>query len=61
MIIKIIGKAHLQGTSKKTGNSYDFIQVHYNGRACGEEGQAALTLSLDPHDFPFVDVIVAQI
>ena len=58
MIIKVIGKAHLKGTSKKTGNPYDFIQVHYNGRARGVEGQAALTLSLDPVDFPFADVIV---
>ena len=29
MKIKVVGKAHLQGTSKKTGNSYDFIQIHY--------------------------------
>lgn len=31
MKIKLIGKAHLKGTSKKTGNPSDFIQVHYNG------------------------------
>ena len=58
MKIKVIGKAHLQGTSKKTGNPYDFIQVHYNGKARGVEGVAALTLSLDPRDYPFADVIV---
>lgn len=31
MSIKVIGKAHCKDTSKKTGNPYDFIQVHYNG------------------------------
>ena len=34
MKIKVIGKARLKGVSKKTGNPYDFIQVHYNGKAC---------------------------
>ena len=58
MKIKVIGKAHLKGNSKKTGNDYDFIQVHYIGRARGVEGNAALTLSLDPRDYPFADVIV---
>lgn len=58
MKVKVIGKAHLKGISKKTGNPYDFIQVHYNGRARGVDGLAALTLSLDPMDYPFADVIV---
>lgn len=48
MTIKVIGKAHLQGVSRKTGNPYDFIQVHYNGLARGVVGHAALTVSLDP-------------
>ena len=43
MKIKVIGKVHLKGTRKKTGNPYDFIQVYYNGPACGVEGLAALT------------------
>lgn len=58
MKIKVIGKAHLQGTSKKTGKPYDFIQVHYNGKAYGVEGLAALTLSMNPQDYPFADVII---
>ena len=58
MKIKVIGKAHLKGTSKKTGNDYDFIQVHYNGKARGVEGLAALTINLDPKDYPFADVVV---
>ena len=47
MKIRVIGKARLAGTSKKTGKPYDFIQIHYNGLARNVEGQAALTLSLD--------------
>ena len=47
MKIRVIGRSHLQGTSKKTGRPYDFIQVH-NGKAFGVEGLAALTLFLDP-------------
>jgi len=48
MKIAVIGKAHLQGTSKKTGNPYDFIQLHYNGPARNVVGLAAMTLSLAP-------------
>lgn len=52
MKIHIVGKLHLQGTSKITGNPYDFIQVHYLGKAPGVEGSAALTLNLEPKDYP---------
>ena len=48
MKIKVVGKAHFQGTSKKTGSPYDFIQVHYLGHARGVVGDAALTAALDP-------------
>lgn len=58
MKIKVIGKAHLKGTSKKSGNDYDFIQVHYNAPAFGVEGLAAQTLSLDPRQYDYFDVIV---
>lgn len=58
MKIKVIGKAHLKGTSKRTQQPYDFIQVHYNGKAYGVEGMAALTLSLNPQDYPFTDIAI---
>jgi len=60
MKIKVVGKAHLQGTSKKTGNPYDFIQVHYLGRARGVEGDAALTVSLDSSVYPFEKIPVPR-
>ncbi len=53
MKIKVVGKAHLSGMSKKTNKPYDFIQVHYLGRARGVEGSAALTVSLDPSLYPY--------
>jgi len=58
MKIKVVGKARLTGTSKKTGNPYDFIQVHYLGRARGVIGDAALTLSLDPDLYPYEKISI---
>ena len=56
MKIKVIGKAHCEGTSKRTGKDYNFNQVHYNAPDRGVEGLAALTLNLDPALFPYADI-----
>ncbi len=40
MKIKVIGKVHREGTSKRTGNSYNFNQVFYNGHDRSVEGLA---------------------
>ena len=53
MKMKVVGKAHLEGTSKKTGRDYNFNQVHFLGPAFGAQGQAAQTISLDPAMVPF--------
>ena len=53
MKIKVIGKAHREGVSKKSGNPYNFNQVHYTGPARGVEGLSAQTLSLDPQTYPY--------
>ena len=58
MKIRVIGKAHMNGTSKRTGNPYDFIQVHYNGPARGVTGLAALTVNLDPAMVRFDSITV---
>ena len=58
MKIKVIGKAHFSGTSKKTGKPYDFNQLHYTGKARGVEGTAALTLSLDPEMYPYDSIVL---
>ena len=58
MIIHIIGKARLKGTSKKTGQPYDFIQCHYNGKSYGVEGLAGLTFTLDPNLHSLESIVV---
>lgn len=58
MKIKVIGKAHLEGTSKKTGKPYNFNQLHYVGKARGVEGNAALTMSLDPAMYPYDSIVL---
>lgn len=58
MKIKVYGKAHLEGKSKKTGNSYNFNQVHYLSPARGVEGLAAQTLTLDPAHYPLESIVV---
>lgn len=51
-------KAHLEGTSKRTGNAYNFNQVHYLAPARGVEGLAAKSLSLDPLVYPIGSIVV---
>ena len=53
MVIKVIGKAHLQGVSRRTNQPYNFNQVHFNGPAQGVEGVAAQVQALDPAIFPY--------
>lgn len=52
MKITVLGKAHLEGVSKKTGKPYNFNQIHYNGRQRGVEGTAAIVEMVDPILFP---------
>ncbi len=58
MKIKVIGKVHREGTSKKTGNPYSFNQVFYNGHDRGVEGLASLSLNLDPGMYKYEDIVV---
>ena len=60
MKIKVLGKAHREGTSKRTGMPYNFNQLHYLGKEQGVEGQAACTLNLDPGVFPFDNVQIGK-
>ena len=60
MKIKVIGKAHMEGISKKSGKPYNFNQVHYIGKARGVEGDAALTCNLDPSLVMFGDIHVGS-
>ena len=56
MKIKVYGKAHIQGTSKKTGNAYNLTVIHTLMPARGVDGVAARTIMLDATKFPVTGV-----
>ena len=60
MKIKVYGKAHMEGTSKKTGKPYNLNQIHYLGKAPGVEGQSAETLFLDATAYPLGSIVVGK-
>lgn len=60
MIIKVLGKAHREGVAKKSGNPYNFNEVHFLGKSFGVEGQAAMTANLDGFAYPYDKIIVGQ-
>lgn len=60
MKIKVYGKVHLQGTSKKTGNKYDFIQLHCLVPQRGVEGEAAKVISISPDIVNYDSIIVGK-
>lgn len=60
MKIKVIGKAHLEGTSKKTGKPYNLNQIHFNAPARGVEGEAAQTIMVDAVQYPIGAIFVGS-
>lgn len=60
MKIKVYGKVHLSGTSKKNGNKYDFIHVHTLVPQRGVEGQAAKVLFLSPDIINYDAIIIGK-
>lgn len=60
MKIMVEGKAHLEGTSKRTGRDYNFNQIHYLAPARGVDGLAAQTINLDPKLYPFEAIHVGE-
>lgn len=60
MKIKVYGKVHLSGTSKKTGNKYDFIQLHCLVPQRGVDGEAAKVISVSPDIVDYNSIIVGK-
>lgn len=58
MIIKVIGKQHCSGTSKKTGKPYDFSEVYFLGENRFVEGQIGMSCTVDPAMVPFDKIVV---
>lgn len=60
MKITVIGKRHMEGTSRRTGQPYNFDEVHFNGPAWGVEGMAAQVVKLNPGLCPFADILIGR-
>ena len=60
MKVKVYGKAHLIGTSKKTGNKYDFIQLDCLVSSRGVEGEAAKVVLVSPDIVNYDSIIVGK-
>ena len=58
MLIKVIGKSHMEGTSKKSGNAYNFNTVHFNAKARGVDGLAAKSANIDNSFMRFEDIVI---
>lgn len=56
MKIEVIGKQHLNGTSRKTGKPYDFTVVHFNITQFGVEGLSACTLNIGNELIAYNDI-----
>lgn len=60
MKIKVFGKVHLSGTSKKTGKKYDFIQLHCSVPQRGVDGEAAKVISVSPELVNYDSIILGK-
>lgn len=61
MKIKVYGKVHLSGTSKKNGNKYDFIQLHCLVPQRGVEGEAAKVINVSPDIVNYDAISIGQL
>ena len=57
MRARVIGKVRRTGVSQKTGKNYDFVEIHYVAPSRGIIGEAALTTTIDPSQFPFDSLV----
>lgn len=46
MILKLEGKRHFRGTSKNSGNNYDFTQIHVLMPQANVDGKAAVVKNI---------------
>lgn len=60
MKIKVVGKSHMEGTSKKTGKPYNFNAVFFLGHDRFTEGMKGMSVNLDPALFPYESIRIDQ-
>ena len=53
MKVKLIGKAHREGISTRTGKPYNIITLHCMGTARNVEGQAVMHVTLNGAEHPY--------
>ena len=58
MKVTVLGKQNLQGTSRRTGKSFDSNVVHVSMEQNGVEGKAVQTIWLDPNTYPLAGIRV---
>jgi hypothetical protein len=58
MKVNLVGKQHIQGVSKKTGNPYDNTIVHVTYPESGIDGNAVDRVFLDAKVFPVESLVV---
>ena len=58
MIVKVIGKQHMEGVSKKTNNEYNFNIIHCIGKDPAVIGFSAMNVMLDSKEYPFDSIFV---
>lgn len=56
MIVKVIGKSHREGTSKKTGAPYNFNVAYYLGQDTGVVGRRGMEVILGPEMYPLENI-----
>lgn len=58
MVVHVVGKRHLSGTSRKSGKQFDNTVVYVTYKQSGVDGSAIDTLWLSPADFPVESIIL---
>lgn len=60
MKVKVVGKQHMKGESKKTGQPYDFFALHVLGTSSRVDGQTCSVVNIRPADSPFADAVIGS-
>lgn len=57
MIVKLVGKTHLEGVSKRTGKPFSNTVAYINGKENGVSGYKAFDIWLDPVQYPVESLV----
>lgn len=60
MVVKVYGKQHCQGVSKKSGKNYDFYNLHLLVKDRNVDGLACCVKMVDPSVISFDNILVNQ-